>query len=155
MALSAIGTVHMAAASLGLATGITQLVRTHGDAFHRRLGYVYVGAMTISNGTALAIYEFTGAFNIFHALALYNLFSIAMALRPMLVKQRPYQWYRIHYMWMSFSYAGLSAAALTEFLLRVVGMEGWMSAVAGTIPVMGIGTVLIFKFAPPLRAPQK
>ena len=58
-------------------------------------------------------------------------------------------------MWMSFSYAGLSAAALTEFLLRVVHMEGWMSAAVGTIPVMGIGSVLIFKFAPPMRQVEK
>jgi uncharacterized membrane protein len=155
MALSAIGTVHVVAASMGLATGVTQLIRTRGDTFHRRLGYVYVGAMTISNGTALAIYEFTGAFNIFHSLAVYSLFSIGMALRPMLVKPRPYQWYRMHYMWMSYSYAGLSAAAATEFLLRVVHMAGWTSAVVGTIPVMAIGSVLIFKFAPPLRAAQK
>jgi len=153
MALSNIGTAHVVAATLGLLSGAIQLTRTRRDATHRRIGYVYVSAMAISNVTALLVYRFTGGFNIFHALAIYNLFNVSMALRPMLANPRPWQWRRQHYMWVAYSYAGLSAAALTEFLVRVMGMDGWLGAAVGTPPVILIGAVLIHHFAPPLRPP--
>jgi hypothetical protein len=76
-----------------------------------------------------------------------------MALRPMLVRPRPYQWRRIHYQWVAWSYVGLCAAAVTEALLRIVGLPGWVSAAVGTPPVVLIGGLLIRRFAPPLRPP--
>ncbi|MGB7219417.1 MAG: DUF2306 domain-containing protein [Vicinamibacterales bacterium] len=151
MGLSAIGTVHTLAASLSLLTGAIQLIRTRRDTLHRRVGYVYAGAMGVNNMSALTIYEFTGGFNIFHALALYSLFNVGMALRPMLVTPRPYQWLRIHYLWVAWSYLGLSAAALTEFLVRVVGLPGWAGAGAATPPVFLVGGWLILRFAPRRR----
>ncbi|MBI3789461.1 MAG: hypothetical protein HY275_01100, partial [Gemmatimonadetes bacterium] len=105
----------------------------------------------VGNLSALVIYKFTGGFNVFHALALYSLFNVTMALRPMLVRPRPYQWRRIHYMWVSWSYAGLGAAAVTETLLRVVGLPGWMSAAIGTPPVVLLGWWLIERHAPAAR----
>lgn len=153
MALSPVGISHMVAASLALATGAFQLVRTRRDALHRRVGYCYVGAMAVSNLSALTIYEFTGYFNVFHALALYSLFNVSMALRPMLANPRPHQWRSIHYNWVAWSYAGLSAAAVTEFLLRVVMLPGWTSAALGTPPVILLAWPLIRRYAPARRAP--
>lgn len=151
MLLSTIGTAHTAAASVGLVTGAFQLLRTQRDALHRRVGYTFIGAMAISNVSALAIYQFTGRFNIFHALALYNLVGITLALRPLLQSPRPFQWRRIHYMWVAWSYAGLCAAAATEFLLRVVHLSGWLSVMAGTPPGIVLAAWVIPRFAPPLR----
>jgi hypothetical protein len=109
--------------------------------------------MAVSNLSALVIYQFTGGFNIFHALALYNLLGISLALRPMLQTPRPYQWRRIHYHWVAWSYAGLCAAAATEFLVRVTLLPGWLGALVGTTPVMLLAAWLIRRFAPPPRPP--
>jgi len=153
MALSPLGAGHLLGASLGLATGAFQLLRPRRDRLHRRVGYVYVGVMAVTNVSALTIFRFSGGFNIFHALALYSLASIALAIRPMLVTPRPYQWRRIHYQWIAWSYAGLCAAALTEFLVRVVLVPGWVGAAIGTPPPIVLGGLLIRHFAPPPRPP--
>jgi hypothetical protein len=119
------------------------------------VGYAFVAVMTVSNLSALAIYKFTGGFNIFHALAVYNLVAIGLALRPMLQNPRPYQWRRIHYQWVAWSYAGLCAAAATEFLLRVILLPGWLSALVGTPPVILMAAWLIRRFAPAPRPPAR
>jgi uncharacterized membrane protein len=155
VALSNVGTVHMVAASLSLATGAFQLIRTRRDALHRRVGYTYVVAMLVNNITALTIHEFSGGFNVFHAFAIYSLISISLAVRPMLVNPRPYQWKRIHYMWVAWSYAGLSAAAVTEGLLRVAHTSWQVATFAGSIPVIAIGALLITRFRPALRPVRK
>ena len=152
MPTSPLGYLHLVAASLSLILGAFQLIRPRRDQLHRRVGYTYVGAMVVNNVTALTVYQFTGGFNIFHALAIYSLFSIGMALQPMLVSPRPWQWRRKHYMWTAWSYAGLSAAAVTEFLVRVIHVPGWLSAPLGTPPVVLIAALLINRYAPPLRA---
>jgi uncharacterized membrane protein len=151
--LSPIGVAHTAAASLGLVTGAVQLLRPRRDALHRRVGYVFVTVMAVSNFSALIIYKFTGGFNLFHALAIYNLLSVALAIRPMVRTPRPYQWRRIHYQWVAWSYAGLCAAAATEFLVRVILLPGWLGALVGTPPVILLATWMIRRFAPPLRPP--
>lgn len=155
MALSPFGIIHLAAASSSLLAGAFQLIRTRRDALHRRVGYFYVGAMLLNNGSALTIYVFTGGFNVFHALARYSLFNVTMAMRPMLVNPRPHQWRRMHYMWVSGSYAGLFAAATTEFLVRVMLVPGWMGAVIGTPPTMIVASILIPRLAPALRPPAE
>lgn len=143
----------MSAASLGLLAGAAQLLRRPRDTVHRRIGYVYVGAMAVSNFTALGIYEFTGRLNFFHSFAVYSLFCIVMALRPMLTRPKPWQWLRIHYMWMTWSYVGLWAATVVEFLTRVVAMPGWLAATIGTPTVILFGWPLVNRFAPPRRRP--
>lgn len=154
MALTPIGTAHMAAASASLIAGAFQLLRPRRDALHRRVGYGYAAAMVVNNGSALTIYQFTGSFNVFHALAIYSLFCVVMALRPMLIHPRPYQWRSMHYQWVAWSYAGLCAAASTEFLLRVIHLPGWFSAILGTPPAILGGWVLIRKYAPARRPPM-
>jgi len=155
MALSTVGASHLLAASLSLATGAFQLLRTRRDTLHRRVGYVYVGAMAVNNVSALTIFRFTGGVNVFHGLAVYSLVSVALAIRPMLVTPRPYQWRRIHYQWVAWSYAGLCAAALTEFLVRVVMLPGWLGATVGTPPPIVLGGLLIRHFAPAPRPPAR
>ena len=154
MAISGVGMIHVVGTSVSLLTGAFQLVRPQRDGIHRRIGYAYCGAMVIGNLSALVIYKFSGGFNIFHAFALYSLFNVGMALRPMLIHPRPYQWRRIHYQWVAWSYVGLSAAAVTEALLRIVGLPGWLSPMVATPPVIILGWVLIYRFAPPLRPPR-
>jgi uncharacterized membrane protein len=151
MPATALGTVHMIAAAVSLLVGAFQLLRTRRDGLHRRLGYVFVAAMVVTNLSALTVYEFNGRFNTFHAFALISLVSVAMALRPMIASPRPPYWRRMHYYWVSWSYVGLAAAAVTEFLLRVVQVRGDLAAVIGSPPVILIGAWLINRFAPAQR----
>jgi uncharacterized membrane protein len=149
------GAIHTAAASVGIVTGATQVIRTTRGAFHRRLGYVYIGAMTIADLTVLGVYRFTGSFNFFHGLALFNLFSMAMALRPMLMKPRPFQWKINHYMWICWSYVGLLAAGVTEFLLRVPKVNWVTSTLVGSFGVMIVGGMIVMRLRPkPRLAPS-
>jgi uncharacterized membrane protein len=148
MPATALGTVHMIAAAVSLLVGAFQLLRTRRDGLHRRLGYVFVAAMVVANLSALTVYEFNGRFNTFHVFALISLVSVTMALRPMVAKPRPIHWRRIHYYWVSWSYVGLAAAAVTEFLLRIVEVPGGLSAVVGTPPVILLGAWLIPRYAP-------
>jgi uncharacterized membrane protein len=148
------GAIHTAAASIGILTGATQVIRTPRDAFHRRMGYVYVTAMVIADIAVFGVYEFTGTVNFFHALAAFNLFSMGMALRPMLMKPRPFQWKINHYMWIAWSYVGLLAAGVTEFLLRVPKVNWVISTVGGTGLVMLIGGYIVTRLRPaPRKAP--
>jgi uncharacterized membrane protein len=145
------GAIHTVAAGLGILTGATQVIRTRRDTFHRRMGYVYISSMVIADLTALTVYEFTGGFNAFHSFALFNLFSMAMALRPMLKKPRPLQWKVNHYMWIGWSYVGLCAAGATEFLLRIPKVHWAIATGVGTFGVMIIGGYLVTRFRPALK----
>jgi uncharacterized membrane protein len=145
------GAIHTAAAAVGIVTGATQVIRTRRDAFHRRMGYAYITAMVIADVSVMTVFEFTGHFNAFHFFALFNLFSMAMALRPMLMKPRPFQWKINHYMWIGWSYVGLCAAGATEFLLRVPKVHWVIATGAGTMSVMIIGGYLVTRFRPKPR----
>ena len=149
MALTTIGVVHTAAASVSLLAGAFQLGRRRRDLLHRRVGYCYAAAMVMTNVSALLVYRFNGRFNVFHVLALVALVTLAMALRPMLMRPRPQAWRVIHYYWVCWSYTGLCAAAATEFLLRVVHVPGLASAAIGTPIVIAVGAWLINRNAPP------
>lgn len=151
--MTASGSIHMAAATVSLLLGAFQLARMRRDRLHRRAGYAYAAAMVLTNLTALLIYEFTRGFNIFHALALLSLFTLGMALKPMLTRPRPADWRTVHYYWVTWSYAGLCAAAMTEFLVRVMDVPGWMSAAIGTPLVLVPAAWLIARYAP-RRAPR-
>jgi hypothetical protein len=53
-----------------------------------------------------------------------DVFCIAMALWPMLAKQRSSNWKLTHYMWMDWPYLGLLAAARTESRTRTQPQSG-------------------------------
>ena len=150
--LTVAGWVHTVLASVGIVVGAEQVLRRRRDRLHRRLGYVYVVSMVVADCVILTVYRFSGRFNVFHAGALVNLVTIALALRPMLRSPRPTQWRLTHYMWITWSYIGLLAAAVTEFVIRTqpFGLGG--AAVAATIVssllVTAIGAVLIQRNRP-------
>jgi uncharacterized membrane protein len=154
--LTTAGWVHTVLASVGILVGAEQLIRTRRDWWHRQLGYVYVASMVVADLSILTVYRFNGRFNAFHVGAIVNLFCLAMALRPMLAKPRPVQWRLTHYMWVSWSYVGLLAAALTEFLIRTrpfgVGAAPIAATVGASLVVGVVGAVLIQRFRPnPVR----
>ena len=70
----------------------------------------------------------------------------------MLAKPRPVQWRLSHYMWVSWSYVGLLAAALTEFIIRTQPLGSRGASILATVfasTVVGVvGAVMIQRFRP-------
>jgi uncharacterized membrane protein len=118
---SAIGWVHIVAAFSALALGLVNVVMTKGTPLHRLIGIFYVFAMLTLNAAALSIYDMTGHFGIFHALAIFSLFCVLMGLSAVIFRKG--EWLRGHYMWMGWSYFGLLAAAFAETMIRVPALH--------------------------------
>ena len=81
---SAAGAVHAFLAMLCIAVGLIQFLRPKRGAGHRARGYLYVYAMLVADGTAMLVYRFTGAFNLFHVGAIANFICIVLAVVPLL-----------------------------------------------------------------------
>ena len=150
--LTAAGMAHTVLSALGLVLGAEQMLRRRRDRWHRWFGYAYVAAMVSGDLAILTVYRFNGHFNAFHVGALANLLCIGMALQPMLARPRPLQWRLKHYMWISWSYVGLWAAALTEFIVRTQPLSGKGASIVATILatslVCAIGAWLIGRNRP-------
>lgn len=151
------GAIHAVLAVLGIVVGSVQLVRRKGGPIHRALGYAFVYAMLIADGTAMLIFQFTGRFNILHIGAIVNLVCIVAAIIPVLRSPRPSNWKNQHYTWMSWSYIGLLAAAATELVVRTSHLatteRAWAVTAAASVVVTVIGYVLINRYRPG-SAPQ-
>lgn len=156
--LTVAGWIHTILTSLGIVLGAEQLLRTRRDRLHRWLGDCYVVAMLTADVAILTVYRFNGHFNAFHVGALANITCIVMALRPMLAAPRPAQWKLTHYMWIAWSYVGLWAAALTEFIVRTQPLPGRGASIAVTMAASGLvsvlGAWLIYRYKP-ARAPTR
>lgn len=149
------GLVHTLAAISALSLGPAVFLRKKGTALHKKLGYCYAASMLLLNATALMIYELFDGFGIFHYAAIVSLATLTTGIIPA-VRKRPANWIEWHYMGMTWSYVGLSAAALAETLTRlpmywpgitelVPGRYFWNAVGVGTFLVCGIGWYLINK----------
>lgn len=150
--LTLIGAIHTVLAATGIVTGLIQLLRAKGGPVHRALGYAFVYAMLIADGAAMLVFQFTGRFNILHIGALANLACIILAIVPMLRSPRPVNWKLQHYYWISWSYAGLLAAAATELVVRTVHLptreQAWMATAATSIVISTVGWIVIKRNRP-------
>jgi uncharacterized membrane protein len=149
------GAIHTGLALLGIAVGLVQLVRPKGGSIHRALGYAFVYAMLIADGTAMLVFQFTGRSNTLHIGAIANMLCIILAIVPMLRSPRPSNWKNQHYYWMSWSYVGLLAAAATELVVRnshlATREQAWAVTAATSVVVTVIGYVLINRYRPVSR----
>src|SRR5436853_4821113 len=150
--LTLIGAVHTVLAATGIIVGLIQLLRVKGGPVHRALGYAFVYAMLIADGAAMLVFQFTGRFNILHIGALANLVCIICAIIPVVRSPRPANWKFQHYYWISWSYAGLLAAAATELVVRTVHLptreQAWMATAATSMVVSAIAWVVINRNRP-------
>ncbi|TWC00506.1 putative membrane protein DUF2306 [Bradyrhizobium macuxiense] len=154
---SAAGAVHAAVALLCIGVGLIQFLRPKRGAGHRARGYFYVYAMLVADGTAMLVFRFTGAFNLFHLGAIMNFACIVAAVVPLLRSPRPMNWRLQHYTFISWSYVSLISAAATEIAVRLLplttrGQVG-LVALGLSIATMTIAYVLIGKYRPPAEAP--
>lgn len=151
--LTLTGSIHATLALFCIVVGAVQLMRPKRGAPHRARGYAFVYAMLVADGTAMLLYRFTGAFNIFHVGALVNLVFVVAAIVPVLRTPRPANWKLWHYMFMAWSYVGLIAAAWTETVVRlshpITPASAWSVTAIVSALVTAIGYVLIRRYRPP------
>jgi uncharacterized membrane protein len=154
-ALTIAGAIHATLALFAIGAGALQLWRRKGDSAHRAIGYAYVYALLVADGAAMLIWQFTGALNILHFGVLANLICIAVGMSVVLKDPRPPRWRVTHYMWMSWSYVGVLAAAATELSIRTVTTgrwQAWAATIVATAGVTALGKLLIDRHRPVVGA---
>ena len=155
-----LGWTHTGAALTALAAGAAVLLTRKGTRRHRQLGWAYVVSMLLLNGTALLIYRLFGRVGPFHVGAVFSLVTVvagtvaalgarrARAGRDAVARARALE---RHYQWMTWSYVGLAAAAVSELATRMPalrprpgqGLAFGLTVAAATLLVIGVGARLI------------
>lgn len=151
-----LGTFHLFTAGLALGSGASVAIARKGTKRHRWTGRIYVAAMLGLNLSALAIYDLTGRFNLFHVFALVGLATLAAGWIPA-YRQRG-TWKPLHARFMMWSYAGLLMAAVSEMATRLPIVRSWtafgIAVGLGTGAVMLVSIVVIERAARPLDPPK-
>jgi uncharacterized membrane protein len=115
---------------------------------HRTAGRLYFLSMVALNGTAFFIYGLFGHFGPFHWMALASLATILAGLVPVARKRPPGGWLIYHAEFMSWSYVGLLAAAVSEITTRLLLFPfGWTVAVSSLL-VFLVGGLILRKSVP-------
>lgn len=128
--------------------GAIVVFRPKGTPQHRLLGCLYFASMVALNGTALLIYDLFGGFGPFHWGALFSLATV-MAGFVAAFRRRPRgAWIAVHAQFMSWSYVGLMAAAVSEVTSRLPGLPfGWTVATSSLV-VFFVGCIIIRRAVP-------
>jgi uncharacterized membrane protein len=167
-----LGWTHTIAASTALVAGAAVLLTRKGTRRHRQLGWVYVVSMLLLNGTALLIYRLFGRFGPFHVGAIFSFITVvagtaaALAARRARARRDPVARARVlerHYQWMTWSYVGLAAAAVSEIATRMPalrprpgqGMAFAITVAVATLLVVAVGARLIRRRRSALLAPYR
>ena len=167
-----IGWTHTVSAVAALVVGAAVLLTRKGTRRHRQLGWAYVVSMLLLNITALLIYRLFGRVGPFHVAAVFSLATViagvlagigarrARASRNAVDRARALE---RHYQWMTWSYVGLAAAAVSEIATRVPALrprpEQWMvftiTVVVATLLVVAIGARFVRRRRSALLAPYR
>lgn len=150
--MNVLGGFHTICALVALGSGAAVLLRRKGTRSHRRLGWIYVISMLALNGTALMIYRLFGGVGPFHVAAVFSLLTVVAGTVPA-YRRRPANWVEHHYAWMTWSYVGLCAAAVSEAATRTPGFRFWWAVMAGTLAVIVAGGALIRRRRAAVLAP--
>jgi uncharacterized membrane protein len=151
--MSATGRFHTVFAVAAIIFGAVMLLRPKGTRSHRRIGWVYVAAMVGLNVTALAIYRLTGRFGPFHAGAILSLATVLAGFVVALRRHTHADWLQKHYLWMTYSYVGLLAAAASEILTRLPAAPFWWAVAGASALVFAVGAMMIHRRQKRVLAP--
>lgn len=110
---------HIGTAISALVFGVCVLLTRKGTRLHRQFGYAYVFNMLGLSISALLIYRLTGHFGPFHAAALASLITLMAGFGAAYMRLPAGRWLALHYEFMSWSYVGLVAAAVSEATTRL------------------------------------
>ena len=149
-----VGQSHLLTALVALGSGAWVLWARKGTRMHVRAGYIYVVAMVLLNGTALAKYDLTGQFNMFHAGAIGSLLTLVAAFATAMVYRRTRNRRAIaaHGHLMIWSYFGLFAALIAEVVTRAVpfmlhGEGGWTRFSLALAAFMLVTAAMTYRYA--------
>lgn len=141
--LGSLGTIHTLLAFTAILAGGLVVAWRKGTRFHKLVGRVYFVSMAGLNLSALLIYSLFGVFGPFHWLALASLLTIAAGLVPAVRKKPIGSWLFYHAEFMSWSYVGLLAAAVSEVTTRLLHFPfGWTVAITSLLVLVTGGIVL-------------
>ena len=155
-----LGWIHTAAALTALIAGAAVLLTRKGTRRHRQLGWAYVVSMLLLNVTALLIYRLFGRFGPFHVGAVFSFVTVvagtaaALGARKARARRDAVERARAlerHYQWMTWSYVGLAAAAVSEIATRLPalrprpgqGLVFGVTVIVATLLVVAVGAQLI------------
>jgi len=143
-----LGQAHFYTAILAMTTGAVVVFRRKGTRFHRWCGRTYLASMLTVNISALLIYDLWGHFGPFHVAAIFSLVTVLMGVTAAWRHKPAHGWKTAHAYWMSWSYVGLLAAAVSETSTRYFNFNfGWSVAIATSVVVL-IGAMVINRRLP-------
>ena len=122
---TAFAQAHVIAASAAILLGLFVFLNRKGTCRHVRIGIGYVVSMVVMNLTALGLYRLTGQFNAFHVAALMSMATVVAGMVPAVRRQPRDRWLRYHFEFMSWSYVGLIAGAVSEAATRLPQAPFW------------------------------
>jgi uncharacterized membrane protein len=127
---------------LALILGARIFLARKGTRAHVWAGWAYVASMAFLNESALALYNLTGHFNTFHALALFSLATVAVGVIQALGRHRWPKWMWRHYQYMAWSYVGLLAATCNETFVRVPPLRQLTAGSTLPLPLLGMSAIV-------------
>src|SRR5689334_9453835 len=114
-----LGHIHVALCIASLILGGVIFCSSKATRQHRWIGRLYALSMLAQNFAALGIYNLTGHFNLFHLTAILSLAMVLVGWSQVVFRRRLRNWLYRHYIYMSWSYVALIAAAFNEAFVRL------------------------------------
>jgi uncharacterized membrane protein len=146
---SPVSVVHLLAVLLALATGTAVLLTPKGTLSHRRLGWAYVGSMSITLLTAFQIYFLFGHFGIVHWGAIASVAALLLGTGAAVFRSVVVGWLRWHYFGMGASVTGLYAALVVESTYRFFpAAYFWWSTLGPASAIFLAGGLLLYRYYP-------
>ena len=142
---TAIAHAHVIAAVAALLLGSIVFLNRKGTRLHVQVGFGYVVSLLVMNATALGIYRLSGGPNAFHVGALFSLATVVAGWVPAIRRKPRDSWLRYHFEFMSWSYVGLVAAAVSEAGTRLPHAPFIGAVLAGSAAVFLLGGMLIVR----------
>ena len=117
--LDSIGWIHFISSIFSLITGTWIVLTIKGTKLHKKIGYVYVVAMSIVIITSFMIYRLFNGFGIFHGFAILSTIALVGGMLPMLKKTKTRKDLEQHATVMGWSVVGLYCAFISEICTRI------------------------------------
>ena len=138
-----IGHIHLFSATLALLAGGFVVLRPKGVGLHKWVGRVYFWSMVVMLLTAMSIYRLFGGFGPFHAAAIVSGISVLAGYFAAWRRAPRGSWIAHHAFWMSWSYVGLWAAAVSEISTRYLDLHFGATVGVATFVVIFVGWLAI------------
>jgi uncharacterized membrane protein len=138
-----LGLLHSLAAVAAIIAGGIVVYERKGSRTHVRYGRMYVAAMALLNSSALGIYRITGEFGLFHVCALLSLATLFAGVALLWLFGTTDRGLYGHGYCMLWSYAGLLAAAVSEFATHLLDWPSSTGVVGMSLAVFIVGGAMI------------